>query len=94
MSTIDEKIERFTNNAEFERRHDNLYGCLEFRELAELLKELKHYREAVQEIKQIDTRDYADDGNLDIKRGAEWFKEDALKILYTNIAESEKDHES
>lgn len=41
---LDEAIERFTNNAEFERTHGNLQGCLEFRQLAEWLRELKMYR--------------------------------------------------
>lgn len=44
--TIDEAIQRYKNNAEYERTHGNLQGCLEFRQLAEWLKEL-------QKIKQI-----------------------------------------
>ena len=39
--TIDEAIERYTNNAEYERTHDNLQGCLDFKQLAEWLRELK-----------------------------------------------------
>ena len=42
--SIDEYITRFTNNAEYERTHGNLQGCLEFRQLAEWLKELKKYK--------------------------------------------------
>lgn len=45
--TIDEVIERYTNNAEYERTHGNLQGCLEFKQLAEWLKELKDYRERI-----------------------------------------------
>lgn len=41
---LDEVIERYTSNAEFERTHENLQGYLEFRQLAEWLRELKMYR--------------------------------------------------
>lgn len=43
--TIDEAIERYTRNAEYERTHGNLQGCLNFRQLAEWLTELKKLRE-------------------------------------------------
>ena len=43
--TLDEAIERYTSNAEYERTHGSLQGCLEFRQLAEWLKELKQLRE-------------------------------------------------
>ena len=42
--TLDEAIKRYENNAEYERTHGNLQGCLEFRQLAEWLKELKELR--------------------------------------------------
>lgn len=42
--TLDEAIEMYTSNAEYERTHGNLQGCLEFRQLAEWLKELKQLR--------------------------------------------------
>lgn len=42
--TIDEAIKRYTDNAEYERTHDNLQGCIDFRQLAEWLRELKKYR--------------------------------------------------
>lgn len=45
--TLDETIERYLRNAEYERTHGNLQGCLEFRQLAEWLKELKMYREMI-----------------------------------------------
>ena len=41
---LDGAIERSTSNAEFERTHGNLQGCLEFRQLAKWLRELKMYR--------------------------------------------------
>ena len=43
--TIDEAIKRYTDNAEYERTHGNLQGCMEFKQLVEWLKELKTYRE-------------------------------------------------
>lgn len=43
--TLEEKIKRYTDNAEYERTHGDLQGCLEFRQLAELLTELKQRRE-------------------------------------------------
>lgn len=42
---IEEKIKRYLDNAEYERTHGNLQGCLEFRQLADWLKELKQLRE-------------------------------------------------
>ena len=45
--TLDEAIKRYTDNAEYERIHGNLQGCLDFRQLAELLKELKQLREQI-----------------------------------------------
>ncbi|MBO7732908.1 MAG: hypothetical protein J6S67_10155 [Methanobrevibacter sp.] len=41
---IEEVITRFKNNAEYERTHGNLQGCLEFRQLAKWLEELRAYR--------------------------------------------------
>lgn len=43
--TIDEAIKRYTDNAEFERTHGHLQGCLDFRQLAKWLRELKAYRD-------------------------------------------------
>lgn len=45
MKKLDEAIERFSHNAEYERTHGNLQGCLEFRQLAKWLEELRAYRE-------------------------------------------------
>lgn len=42
---IEEAIKRYSINAEYERTHGNLQGCLEFRQLADWLKELKQFRE-------------------------------------------------
>ena len=42
--TIDEAIQRYADNAEYERTHGNLQGCLEFNQLVKWLKELKTYR--------------------------------------------------
>ena len=43
--TLKEAIERYTSNAEYERTHGNLQGCLEFRQLAEWLKDYKRLLE-------------------------------------------------
>lgn len=43
--TLDEAIRRYTSNAKYERTHGSLQGCLEFRQLADWLKELKQLRE-------------------------------------------------
>lgn len=66
--TIDAAITRYKNNAEFERTHGNLQGCLEFRQLVEWLEKL-------QKIKKI-----ANDKNIigDLLRMSEirWVLED------------------
>lgn len=43
--TIEETIKRFSNNAEYERKHGNLQGYFEFKQLAYWLKELKYMKE-------------------------------------------------
>ena len=43
--TLDEAIKRYISNAEYERTHGNLQGCLDFRQLVEWLMELKQLRE-------------------------------------------------
>ena len=43
--TLDEAINRYTSNAEYERTHGSLQGCLEFRQLAEWLKDYKRLKE-------------------------------------------------
>lgn len=47
MKTLDEAIARYNNNAEYERTHGNLQGCLEFRQLAEWLEQLKQIKDIV-----------------------------------------------
>lgn len=42
--TIDEAIQRYTDNADYERTHGNLQGCLEFEQLVKWLKELKQLK--------------------------------------------------
>lgn len=45
MKKLDKAIERYKDNADYERTHGNLQGCLEFRQLSKWLKELRAYRE-------------------------------------------------
>ena len=49
--TLDEAIKMYTNNAEYERTHGSLQGCLEFRQLAEWLKELKKNKDVLNKIR-------------------------------------------
>ena len=44
MMTLDEAIKRYTDNAEYERTHDNLQGCMDFKQLAKWLEKLKESR--------------------------------------------------
>ena len=44
---IDEAIKRYKNNAEYERTHGNLQGCLEFRQLAKWLEQLQKIQEII-----------------------------------------------
>lgn len=48
--TLDEAIQRYKNNAEYERTHGNLQGCLEFRQLAEWLEQLQKIQQILKEI--------------------------------------------
>lgn len=45
--SIDEAIKRYNDNAEYERTHGNLQGCLEFRQLAKWLEQLQKIKEIV-----------------------------------------------
>ena len=47
--SIDEAIKRYTDNAEYERTHGNLQGCLEFKQLVKWLKELRAFRKIYHE---------------------------------------------
>lgn len=49
--TLEEQIELFERNAEFERREGDLQGCLNFRQLAEWLKDYKRLLGAIDAIK-------------------------------------------
>ena len=45
--TIEETIKKFQSNAEYERTHGNLQGCLEFRQFAEWLRKYQKIQEIV-----------------------------------------------
>ena len=62
--TIDEAITRYKNNSEYERTHGSLQGCLDFKQLAEWLEELKQLREQTKWI-PLDEKE-PKDGQLDI----------------------------
>ena len=49
--TLDEQIKIFESNAEFERKDGDLQGCLNFRQLAEWLKDYKRLLGAIEDIK-------------------------------------------
>ena len=60
--TLEEAIMTYTSNAEYERTHGNLQGCLEFRQLAEWLEKLQKIVEIADEWKHDhDNLNYADD---------------------------------
>ena len=73
--TNEEAIERYTSNAEYERTHGNLQGYLEFKQLAEWLKDYKRLLEqqsredcisrqaAIDEAFEVDTKEY---GRIDV----------------------------
>ena len=49
--TIDEQIKLLESNAEFERKNGDLQGCLNFRQLANWLKDYKQLLGAIEDIK-------------------------------------------
>lgn len=71
--TLEEAIITYTSNAEYERTHGNLQGCLEFRQLAEWLRKYQKIQEIVKNTQQlcsygsafIDIREVIEDGNDD-----------------------------
>lgn len=67
--SIDEAIERYTGNAEYERTHGNLQGCLEFRQLAEWLEQLQK----IEEIYKNEYKEY--------KIGDRGFSKEVRKVL-------------
>ena len=48
--TVEEIITRYEHNAEYERTHGNLQGCLEFRQIADWLKDYKRQKEAWEKV--------------------------------------------
>lgn len=50
VTTLSEAIVRYNNNAEYERTHGSLQGCLEFRQLAEWLEQLQKIQEIMNEL--------------------------------------------
>ena len=48
--SIDKAITRYKSNAEYERTHGNLQGCLEFRQLAEWLEKLQKIEQILKDI--------------------------------------------
>ena len=50
--TLDEGIKRYTDNAEYERTHGNLQGCLEFKQICKWLIELREYRKQEKKVKK------------------------------------------
>lgn len=71
--SIDETIKRFQGNAEYERTHGSLQGCLEFRQLAEWLEKLQKIEQIVKDTQRlceygsafIDIRKVVEDGRND-----------------------------
>ena len=47
--TLDEAIIRYKTNAEYERTHGNLQGCLEFRQLAKWLEQLQKIEKIIKD---------------------------------------------
>lgn len=63
--TIDEQIKILESNAEFERKEGDLQGCLNFRQLAEWLKEYKRLMIAIDAIKEeLESAKYLNYGQL------------------------------
>lgn len=50
--TLDEQIKILESNAEFERKECDLQGCLNFRQLANWLKDYKQLLGAIEDIKE------------------------------------------
>lgn len=68
--SIKEAITRYKNNAEYERAHGNLQGCLEFRQLVEWLKKLQKIEQILDDWTKTEElewiiREVLEDGNVD-----------------------------
>ena len=75
---LDEIIERYKSNAEYERTHGNLQGCLEFRQLVKWLESLKQYKEKSEKIgEKIDKISDILEGTID-----HFDRDDAMDALY------------
>lgn len=81
--TIEEAIERYTSNAEYERTHGNLQGCLEFRQLAEWLKDYKRLKE--QEPCEMTAEDYISCNPQESEEENMTDREKAIVMAYTGI---------
>lgn len=81
--TIEEQIAVFEHNAEHERKEGDLNNCLNFRQLAEWLKELQAHREAWENVITgiNDTLETLSDG------GDDWFTAEKLNDVLDIIAE-------
>ena len=62
--SIDETIKRFQRNAEYERTHGSLQGCLEFRQLAEWLEQLQKIRQILKDIQILKGIPYGGDATV------------------------------
>lgn len=51
---LDEAITKFKNNAEYERTHGNLQGCLEFRQIAEWLEKYQKIQKTYERFQKDD----------------------------------------
>ena len=60
MITLDEAIQRYKNNAEYERQHGNLQGCLEFRQLAKWLEELQKIEKIAESLRVLSFAEMTD----------------------------------
>ena len=82
--TLDEVIERYTRNAEYERTHGSLQGCLEFRQLVEWLSALQEYKDVLNkiraEINAIEISGQIDEHTL-FARSADVVKDMVLEII-------------
>lgn len=55
---INEAITRYKNNAEYERTHGNLQGCLEFRQLVKWLEQLQKIKHIINDVPYLDKDEY------------------------------------
>jgi hypothetical protein len=58
VTTLSEAIVRYKNNAEYERTHGSLQGCLEFRQIAEWLEKLQKIEEIYKKWNEVNDFSY------------------------------------